>query len=277
MGCLYTIKSCKNLTNTEKRISEYILDKKNDVIYSSIQDIALKINTSPAAIIRFSKKLGYSGFSDLKLNLAKDDSDTIPLFSEKIQSKDSLESIIEKSKTADLLVVEQTYKLLKLDTFKDAVKALKTANKIYLFGIGSSGLCCYDFTQKLSRIGYNVVCYSDFHMQLAATTYITKEDVALAISYSGNTKEVNIAMEYSKEKEAKTIAITQFIKSPLLKLSDLALYIPTQEKYLRLGAVSSRNSSLILTDLLYLGMITEDLDFYKENLISSRVLVNNLR
>ena len=114
-------------------------------------------------------------------------------------------------------------------------------------------------------------------MQLAATTYITKEDVALAISYSGNTKEINVAIEHAKNQGATTISITQFIKSPLLKFSDLVLYVPSQEKDLRLGAVSSRNASLILTDLLYLGMIGNELDEYKKNLITSRNLVNKLR
>ena len=53
--------------------------------------------------------------------------------------------------------------------------------------------------------------------------------------------------------------------------------MPSQEKDLRLGAVSSRNSSLILTDLLYLGMIKDELDAYKQNLMASRNLVNKLR
>ena len=277
MGCLYTIKSCKNFTTTEQKIADYILNNVNEAMYTSTQELARKTDTSPAAVIRFSKRMGYAGFRELKVDLAKDNSEDVPLFSEKIYNHDSLKTIIKKSKSSDSLAVEQTYKLLKLDTFANAVKALKKAKKIYLYGIGSSSICCTDFAQKLSRLGYNVVFFSDFHIQLAATTYITKDDAALAISYSGNTKEVNTAVEYAKSKGTPIIAITQFIKSPLIKFADLALYVPTQEKDLRLGAVASRNSSLILTDLLYLGMISDDLDKHKENLIASRNLVNKLR
>ena len=277
MGCLYTIKSCKNFTTTEQKIANYILNNVNEAMYTSTQELACKTDTSPAAVIRFSKRMGYAGFRELKVDLAKDNSEDVPLFSEKIYSHDSLKTIIKKSKSSDSLAVEQTYKLLKLDTFANAVEALKKAKKIYLYGIGSSSICCTDFAQKLSRLGYNVVFYSDFHTQLASTTHITKDDVALAISYSGNTQEVNTAIEYAKSKDTTIIAITQFIKSPLMKFADLALYVPTQEKDLRLGAVTSRNASLILTDLLYLGMISEDLDKHKENLIASRNLVNKLR
>lgn len=277
MSCLYKIKSCENFTKTEKKISQYISENVNSIIYDSVQDIAAKANTSPAAVIRFSKKLGYNGFAELKLDLAKDNTEEIPLFSEKICQKDSLKTIVRKSMASDTSAVQQTYKLLRIETLNDAVQAMKNAKRIYLFGISSSGICCYDLAQKLSRVGYDVVFYNDFHMQLAATTYITKEDVALAVSYSGNTKEINVAMEHAKNQGATTISITQFIKSPLLKFSDLVLYVPSQEKDLRLGAVSSRNSSLILTDLLYLGMIKDELDDYKKNLMASRNLVNKLR
>lgn len=277
MSCLYKIKLCDNFTKSEKKISKYIIENVNAIIYGSVQNIAAKTNTSPAAVIRFSKKLGYNGFTELKLDLAKDNTEEIPLFSEKISEKDSLKTIVKKSLASDTSAVQQTYKLLRIETLNDAVQAMKNAKRIYLFGISSSGICCYDLAQKLSRVGYDVVFYNDFHMQLAATTYITKDDVALAVSYSGNTKEINVAMEHAKSQGATTISITQFIKSPLLKFSDLVLYVPSQEKDLRLGAVSSRNSSLILTDLLYLGMIVDELDEYKKNLISSRNLVNKLR
>ena len=277
MSCLYKIKSCENLTKTEEKLSQYIIENVNGIIYDSIQDIAAKTNTSPAAVIRFSKKLGYNGFSELKLDLAKDNTEEIPLFSEKICEKDSLKTIVKKSMLSDTSAVEQTYKLLRIETLNNAVHAMKRAKRIYLFGISSSGICCYDLAQKLSRVGYDVVFYNDFHMQLAATTYITKDDVALAVSYSGNTKEINVAMEHAKAQGATTISITQFIKSPLLKFSDLILYVPSQENDLRLGAVSSRNASLILTDLLYLGMITGELEECKKNLIASRSLVNKLR
>lgn len=277
MSCLYKIKSCENLTKTEEKLSQYIIENVNGIIYDSIQDIAAKTNTSPAAVIRFSKKLGYNGFAELKLDLAKDNTEEIPLFSEKICEKDSLKTIVKKSMVSDTSTVEQTYKLLRIETLNNAVHSMKSAKRIYLFGISSSGICCYDLAQKLSRVGYDVVFYNDFHMQLAATTYITKDDVALAVSYSGNTKEINVAMEHAKAQGATTISITQFIKSPLLKFSDLILYVPSQENDLRLGAVSSRNASLILTDLLYLGMITDELEECKKNLIASRSLVNKLR
>ena len=56
-------------TTTEKLIADYILQ--NDILQDSAQVLGEKTNTSAAAIIRFSKKIGFKGFSDLKMNLAQ--------------------------------------------------------------------------------------------------------------------------------------------------------------------------------------------------------------
>lgn len=56
-------------TATEKLIAEYILE--NDILQDSAQALGEKTNTSAAAIIRFSKKIGFKVFSNLKINLPK--------------------------------------------------------------------------------------------------------------------------------------------------------------------------------------------------------------
>ena len=58
-------------TSTEKVIAKYILENAADVLKCSAQSLGEKTGTSAAAIIRFSKKLGYNGFSELKMSLAQ--------------------------------------------------------------------------------------------------------------------------------------------------------------------------------------------------------------
>lgn len=57
-----------------------------------------------------------------------------------------------------------------------------------------------DFQYELLRINKKVMFQSDSHLQLAVSAHITNRDVAVAISYSGNTKEVNLAIEEAKVK-----------------------------------------------------------------------------
>ena len=92
-----------------------------------------------------------------------------------------------------------------------------------------------------------------------------ENDVLVAISYSGETHLVNVGVEKAKELNIPIIAITQYnVRSTLSKLADINLYTPVIEKDLRLGAISSRNASLELTDLIYYGVIKENIDQAKK-------------
>lgn len=277
MSCLYKIEQSKSVfTDTEKRIAEYIFQNKNTVVNYSAQVLANHTKSSAAAIIRFSKKLGYKGFTSLKVNLAKDLGDHDELFDVIVRNKDSIETLIQKSYNLNMQNIKETYRMITEKNLEDAVNVILKSEKIYLYGSGGSGIVCKDFMHKLSRINKTVVYQEDFHMQLTQTAFITSKDVAIAISYGGSTKEVNVAMKHAKANGAKAIGITKYAKTVLSKLIDIPLYIPIEEKELRLGAISSRFSSLMVTDLLYLAIAKDNFDVTKSDIIKTRKLLNEI-
>ena len=72
MSCIYKIKEAtSSFTSTEKRIAEYILEHRTETIEASVQQLAEVTDTSAAAWIRFSQKLGYKGLTALKVDLVK--------------------------------------------------------------------------------------------------------------------------------------------------------------------------------------------------------------
>jgi len=273
------MKMYHNFTKTERIISDYILSHIDEVIHDTAITLADKTETSASAIIRFSKILGYSGFTDLKIELALDANQIVEesLFSEKIENNDSLDTIIKKAKSSDSNIVNQTYALIDYEKLDAAIEALRKAKSIYLVGIGSSYICCLDLTYKLLRIHMHAVHHTDFDLLMTTMAYISSDDVVIGISYGGETIEVITALELAKEKGVTTIGITQLSKNTVHKLVDISLHVPTTERDLRLGAVTSRNASLIITDLLYLGLIRKDLDMYKEKLMASRQVIKQYK
>lgn len=275
MSCLYKIEQSRStFTETEKKICDYIIKNKHEVVNVSAQILAEKTETSGAAIIRFSKKIGYKGFTSLKVDLAKDLGDKEELFDTIINEGDSYKTLIQKSYALNMQNLKETYKMIPEEDIHRAADAILNSEKIYLYGLGGSGIVCKDFQHKLSRINKMVLYQEDFHIQLAQAAYITSNDVAIAISYSGNTREVNLAMKHAKENGATTIAITKHAKTSLSKLIDIPLYIPIEEKELRLGAISSRFSSLMITDLLYLGVAKDNIEKTRGQIIKTRKLIN---
>lgn len=278
MSCIYKIQEgMASYTSTEKKIAKYILQNSNEVVQSSAQALGSVVGVSAAAVIRFSHKLGYRGFTALKVDLARDSSKEAMNFDDVIGEEDSMETVVNKAKNLNMMLQDQAYRLLNAENLTKAVQALLKCQTIYLFGVSGSGIVCMDFMEKLSRINRRVVYHNDFHDQLASAAHMSSQDVAIAISYSGKTHEVNTAMKVAKETGAVTIAVTQFRKTPLSKLSDILLYVPTTERELRLGAIASRNASLIVTDLLYLGLAKSNMKQTKEYLVKTRNAINKLK
>lgn len=278
MSCLFKIKEAGALfTSTEQRIAEYILQNPEKVVEGSAQELARESDTSPAAWIRFSKKLGYKGLPALKMDLAKDDKEHDDLYHVLIEEKDSIETMVRKVQKISRNTLEQTYKLLNTDELNAAIQYLLQASNIYLVGIGGSGVVCTDMMQKLTRLHRSVIYHEDAHVLLAHIAHITPEDVLVAISYSGETNLVNAAVKYAKKNGTPVIAITQYnVRSTLAKEADVKLYMPLEEKELRLGAILSRNASLILTDLIYYGIAKENVEQTKQDLVKTRELLHEV-
>lgn len=277
MSCIFKIKEAMNsYTDTEKRLANYILENKEIVLNSSAQQLGENSSTSAAAIIRFSKKLGYKGFTELKVDLAKDNGVLEEEIDEIIQEEDSVAMLVKKAEHNNIRTVEQTYKLINIRHLEKAIMSILNAKRVYLFGVGGSGEACNDLMLKLTRLNYNVVRHDDPHVMLSMASHIEKDDVAIGISYSGMTKEVNIGMKYAKNSGASTIAITKFdSKNELSKLADVVLHLPNEEKRLRLGAIS-RTASLILTDLLYYGAAKSNITKTKEYLLKTKEITDEL-
>ncbi len=279
MSCLYIIKqNLNNFTDGERKIADYILENKDDVINFSAQELADRVDGSAAGVVRFSKKLGFKGFTNLKVELAKDNEEFNNDFNEIIREDDDIKVMVKKAITANITTLEKTSSLINFDSLSEAIEILKNSKKIYIYGIGASGLVALDFQYKLLRIKKEAIYNLDSHIQLATASIIDKEDVAIGISYSGETREVTLAIDEAKRIGAKTIAITKMGRNNKLSNSaDISLYIPNEEKEMRLGAISSRISALTLIDLLYLGIVKSDISSTREHLKETRILIKNLK
>ena len=267
-----------DFTPSDKKIGEYIIDNPEQIINYNTLQLAEIIQTSQSAIIRFIKKIGYKGYIDFKIDVARSIEENSEFLLDEVISKDeSIENIISKSKNNVLSTVEKTYALIDNQRIKTAVEDINKANNIYLAGVGSSGLICEDFSYKLQRSGKKVFYQVDAHTNLALVSNICKDDLLIAISYSGLTKEILIASEYAKNIGAKVISISKALNSSLANNTDELLLIPEIEREMRYGAISSRLSSQIITDILYYGYVAANTEKVNENMRTSKLLTNKLK
>ena len=237
----------------EKQVADWIEANPKKIISLSIVDLAEQCGCSEATIVRFSKRLGMSGFQELKISLASEGGGES--VSTNITKDDSPFQIFQKVSNDIFLSLDRTGHVLSEDALKKASDALCQAGKIALFGLGNSASVAGDGAHKFLRAGLNAVAYSDNHMQVIAASHLKKGDVAIGISHSGSSKDIVDALKLAREQGAITIAITNEGKSPLLKAADIVLFTSAEETQHNILGLTSRLTQLAIIDALYFSLV----------------------
>lgn len=185
-------------------------------------------------------------------------------------------ALMNKAHHSQIVTIDKTYHLLSASTLEDVVKALEQAKHVYLFGVGGSAIVCDDFRHKLMRIGKSSSYCLDIHLQMTFVPAMTQEDLAIFVSYSGETKGIVTAAKWAKEMNITSVAITQSAYNKLGKLVDHVLTIPSQEQPLRIGTMSSRYFSLIVVNLLYYGLVKRNKEEYAQKIINTRRVIQEM-
>lgn len=261
-------------TDVEKSVIRYILDNIREVTEMDIHTLAKKGYCSPATIVRVCKKNGFLGFKDLKLALLNDinfNDELIRSNLTKCKISDGKEIVMEIF-NENIRSLNNTYNLIDYDQIEKIVKLIDKSKVIRLFGIGASYLVAKDFQQKLERINKLTVLYEDTHLQLINSMNIEKGEIAIMISYSGQTHEILDMAKNIKLNNGKLISITKYSNNKLLSMSDYSLNVPNIEHNLRSAASSSRISQLIIIDVLY----NTYLEMYKDEFLNKIIKTNEV-
>lgn len=250
-------------SSAERGIVKFILRNPEKILEYNSQQLAEAAFSSPSTVVRLCKKIGFSGYKELQrallLELAVRQKKHGEIQAD-IQREDSLEEIIEKVTYKNMDSLETIGKLQDEKILKCCVDLLENCNNIALFGLGSSLLVARDAYQKFLRLNKPCFVCDDWHMQLLYAKNLTPDDVAIAISYYGMTKEILECAEQVKQRNVPLIAITRLADSKLVHLADYNLYVSASEVLVRSGAMSSRISQLNIIDILYTAYINRHFD-----------------
>lgn len=243
-----------NLPGVEKVAGEYILSHLDDMHNVSIQALAKRAYVSTASIIRMARFLGYDGYKDFKedliVSIALENENKV-LSNYDITKDDTIEEIVHKITMTNVQSLYDTQAILSISSIKKSIDLMKDANNILLFGLGSSYIVAKDLCIKLLRINKPCTLNEDWHLQLLSARNSKPNDLAIVISYSGQTHEIIECVKELKKNKTPIIAITRCVETQVSLLSDIKLYTTSNESLFRSAAMSSRISSLDIVDILY--------------------------
>lgn len=259
----------------ERGLVMKLLEDPEAIAGLSIHELAELGFASPSTVSRLCRKLGLRGYRDFQRQLIYD----LALLRESERSMiDDLHPTDTTAQTAAKVVkgnidaLTLTEKLNDASVFDACVDLMAEARAINLFGMGASLLSARDLHYKLLRIG--VVCnlIDDWHGQLLYASNSGPGDVAIAISYSGSTREVNTCVSKAKERGARIIAITgSGFDSALASLADEVLLVASTEPLMRSAATASRIGQLGVIDILFRSFVNRDYERYAEILERNQI------
>lgn len=237
-----------SLTNSEKKVADYVLNNLNKVIYYSVTDLSYEANVGETTVLRFCRKIGMKGYQEFKLTIAQNISEA-----EKEEEPES-NNLIDTISKNTIKGLEETSSMIREGDLNTAIEMLHEAKSIHFFGVGTSGVTALDAQGRFLRIGKQTSAIVDSHLQAMSASTLAEGDVVVAISISGSTRDTLESLELAKESGAKVIAITYYTRSPITQFADIVLIGGTKESPLEGGSLIAKISQLFVIDLLYTGL-----------------------
>lgn len=267
------------MSKGEKRISDFVLQHVKDCLTMTAIDIAKESEVSSASVIRYVQKLGFDGLEGFKLTLAAANSKdhSWKMVDPIISKEDDLDGLCSKMSVLVEAAFKDFFYQLDKESLEQAICAIRKARRIYLLGIGASMLPAYDLFHKLKRIDLDASYYSDLNMVSEFFNYIDERDVVIAFSYSGQSKEILYPCEIALQQKSTLIAVTRNHESSLHGMADICLMVPEKEALMRIGAFTSVYTSIMMADLLYMGVVQENFDEAEVKLVQTRKMVEGLK
>jgi len=265
------------LRPAEKRVAQVILSDPREAVHYSITQLAEKAEVSDATVVKFCKRLGYKGYQEFKIMLAQDVAVKPQLIHGEVEPGNDVQTIKEKIFQANISALQETAQVLETEALERAVQALANAGEIHFYGVGASGIVALDAEQKFSRIGLRASAFLDTHLQIARAVHLREGDVAVCLSFSGETVEIVEALRAAKQAGALTIAITSFSGSTLAREADVLLLTSTQQNLFRSGAIASRLTQLSTIDVLFIAVALVDHERAQEAIEKTRAILSQRR
>lgn len=206
------IELCDSMTPLESEIASYILNNKDAVTKLKIQELADILFISKSAIHRFVKKIGFNGFNDLKVSIAKENADLLENNSYinvnyPFQAKDNPRQIAFKLLELYEKAIKDTFEYVDLEQIKVVSQLIDSADVIDVYTHAHNSNIAENFQDKMLTIGRSVNCPSSFYNQRLTVLASDQKHVAIILSYSGKATFILPIVKKLYEKGVKVIQI----------------------------------------------------------------------
>lgn len=249
----------ESFSDTEKKIADFFIHNSEKTDFSA-KAIAERLYVSNASLSRFAKKCGYKGYREF-----------IYHYEEACSRK-------QHNATSGVRMVLDIYQdfLNRFDDLIDenqivkVVKYINSAERVYVFGKGSSGFVASEMEFRFMRVGVNIDSIEDSDRMRMQTVFIKEHNLVFGISISGTATDVLYGLKEAHLRGAKTVLLTMKDDESFYTYCDEVLLLPNLGGLNRGNLISPQLPALIMIDVLYFCFVKKD-QTLKENLHNETV------
>lgn len=262
-------KNYSQLSKGHKIISTFILNNYDKAAFLTASALGEATGVSESTVVRFSLKLGYSGYRELQDELQefiKTKLTTVQRLNLVKNNYEDKRNIIASTMETDMDNIKKIINEIDISSFNKAIKNILEAKHIYIIGLRSSyflaGYLNFYLKFLLDNVRLIDIGPNDIFEQLLN---ISSEDVILIITYPRYSQRIMEVLEYSREQNTQIITITDSLISPAAQKADISLIAPSD----MLSFVDSLVAPMSLINALIIALgieKKEDLSNYFEDL-----------
>ncbi|MBO0410454.1 MurR/RpiR family transcriptional regulator [Enterococcus hulanensis] len=247
----------KDLTTTEKRIADYILQNLATIPAINVAELANNTYTSHSSVIRLAQKMGYDGFRDFRIAVSE------IAHSELYRSnpvdanfpflpQDSTNDIAKKIADLTINTVQRTYAQLNEQVLDETVDLLAKADRIFLFAQGDSQIRARSFQNKLVKINKFLIIADEYADEDWNAASLTSRDCAIFITYRARVPQYERMMKHFLNENIPAVLLTGNSQSNLIPLAAQAIVFTQEEMdFLKVSTFSSQVAFEYILDTLF--------------------------
>ena len=255
-----------NMSKGHKRIAQYITEHYDQAVFMTAAKLGAELGISESTVVRFAAGIGYEGYPEFQKALeewVKRQLNSVQKIGVKY-GKSTQSEILTSVLTADMEKLQDTIVNLDPNAFETAVNTILEAKQIYVVGLRSC--------EPLARFLHFYLNMIRGGVQLLSTTSVTEmfeqmirideKDAIIGISFPRYSMRTLKAMEFANDRNAKVIAITDNIHSPMNLYSSCNLFARSD----MVSIVDSLVAPLSLINALVVALCLKRPEAVKKNL-----------
>lgn len=203
------------------RIAKYIVENPEKVVRQSVSELGEFSGSGEASIIRLCQLMDFSGFRDFKLALAAELGNiSMTPDAVSIDGNDG----VDRLHTSFVHALDIVRRQIDPSAYEEAAGLLAGAHRIDIYGAGVSGIIAELLAYRLLRLGVPAQAFRDGTLAHEVAGGLGADCVAIAVSESGLSDDAVKFLKSARVTGARTIAVTNRLKSPMASEADITLH-----------------------------------------------------